>query len=877
MSALRGERVGVFGALVLAVVAGGLSGVGWLVGNPRSEGFSRRGLMTLPAPAQGPVLAASGTDSRAYGVRATRSGFSAVNGAQRLRFSFARSGVLVHSAGWSLSLELAGVGDGGRLQRLDAVTPVARANRVVYAHGGLSEWYVNGPLGLEQGFTVARPIAGAGAAADRGSLTLSLRLGGDLHPAVSGGGHALSFNAPGGGAVLAYRGLVATDARGRPLAARLSLAGGRVQLSVAARDARYPLRIDPLVQVAKLTSFDGGAWDTFSFSVAADGATRRVEPPARGVREYAPKSLPATASSQHGGGPYQPLFGAAYVFAPLTSLVTSLNPDSGPVSGGTTVAINGTNFVPGATVTFGSTPATGVTFVSSTQLTAVAPEGSPGTVYVTVTTPGGTSSKGRGALYAYGPPTIGSFTPASGITGSSVTVTGAAFAPGMVVKFEALKASGVTVVSGTQLKAVVPNGAPGPSTITVSDTQGSATSAAPFTPTFSITGFSPTSGPPGTLVTIEGIGFNAGSITKFRGTTATTSYISPTQVKATIPTGAASGPLTITNTTAPTGTVTSAKQVIVTIGANCSRTSTGLVPLSDLGQGTYKGYEGGLYPGGSDTPPSAYLTAGLAASAQVQPLATDGTPSASGRIVLLSVGMSNTYQEFAQFIKSSATGIVQAGGQTVGGQLNANPQVELVNGATSSWDAKAIVNNQSGYLGILGSDLAASGVTADQVQAVWLKEAVTNENGPFPSDAQNLESDLNSILAMLTANFPNLRVVYLSSRNYGGYAVLSKSPEPYAYEGGFAVQWTVAARVAGDPNARPWVAWGPYLWADGTNPRSDGLVWLCSDFGPDGTHPSGPGAKKVAGMLQSFFTTDPTTQTWFDAPVAPPPGAARTR
>ncbi len=311
-------------------------------------------------------------------------------------------------------------------------------------------------------------------------------------------------------------------------------------------------------------------------------------------------------------------------------------------------------------------------------------------------------------------------------------------------------------------------------------------------------------------------------------------------------------------------------------GANCSNTSVGFTPLDDLGQGTYQGYEGGLYPGGTNTPPSSYLSLGLAASSQVQPLAANGAPSPSGRIVLMSVGMSNAYLEFASLIDDTSTDEVQAGDLEVGGTLTSNPQVELVNGATPKWDAPKIIDNESSYLGILKSDLADSGVTGDQVQAVWLYDAIGNENNPFPTDSQDLESDLDTIISMLSANFPNLRMVYLSSREYAGYAVTSLNPEPYAYESGFAVKWTVAERIDDGSTALPWVAWGPYLWADGTIPRSDGLVWLCSDFESDGTHPSLQGREKAAGLLDSFFTTDPTADPWFDHAVTVLPGPLAT-
>jgi hypothetical protein len=176
-----------------------------------------------------------------------------------------------------------------------------------------------------------------------------------------------------------------------------------------------------------------------------------------------------------------------------------------------------------------------------------------------------------------------------------------------------------------------------------------------------------------------------------------------------------------------------------------------------------------------------------------------------------------------------------------------------------------VLKDQNTYLGLVDGNLADAGVTPDQVQAVWMNEAIADENQPFPADSQQLQQDLQGIITVLTTHFPNLRVVYLSSRIYAGYATTPLNPEPFAYESGFAVKWTVAGRMT-DPTARPWVAWGPYMWADGLDARSDGLTWACSDFEPDGTHPSPQGVGKVASMMLKFFTTDPTTRTWFNAP-----------
>ena len=82
--------------------------------------------------------------------------------------------------------------------------------------------------------------------------------------------------------------------------------------------------------------------------------------------------------------------------------------------------------------------------------------------------------------------------------------------------------------------------------------------------------------------------------------------------------------------------------------------STGNMALTDLGTSTYKGEQGGLYPGGSDTIPAEHLAIGLKLAKQIKPLDADGNPSPDGRIVLLSIGFSNPNMEFPAFQRLAA-------------------------------------------------------------------------------------------------------------------------------------------------------------------------------------------------------------------------------
>lgn len=319
------------------------------------------------------------------------------------------------------------------------------------------------------------------------------------------------------------------------------------------------------------------------------------------------------------------------------------------------------------------------------------------------------------------------------------------------------------------------------------------------------------------------------------------------------------------------GAMLAAAPVRRIIASDCSVTSLGFVPLTDLGADFYQGMQGGLYPGGSNSRPFLHEEAGLRLSDAIRPLHRKGWPTdklKKGRIVLLSIGMSNTSAEFTTFK------------QIADADPDKNPRLIIVNGAQGGMPANHITDpdnpKMERFWQTVDARLADAGVTRKQVQVAWIKQADSRPTAPFPNHALSLQLELEVITQTMKERFPNLQLAYFSSRIYAGYASTNLNPEPYAYESGFAVKWLIEKQISGSPDLNfdpeagpvtaPWLAWGPYLWADGMNPRSDGLTWACTELNNDGTHPSALARDKVAHMLLEFFKTDTTAQKWFLAP-----------
>ncbi|MDR3620671.1 MAG: hypothetical protein P4L85_15065, partial [Paludisphaera borealis] len=158
---------------------------------PATGGFSALGAgaptnsASLPIEAQYAVSESLGQDDPAYATAASGDGYAVSNATNQYTALLDASGFHLSTGSDSWSLTVQGVGYGGSLQALGAAQSTATANRVEYDYGGVSQWFVNGPLGLQQGFTLAlRPAGGTSGA----PLTVGLALGGELTATADAGG-----------------------------------------------------------------------------------------------------------------------------------------------------------------------------------------------------------------------------------------------------------------------------------------------------------------------------------------------------------------------------------------------------------------------------------------------------------------------------------------------------------------------------------------------------------------------------------------------------------------------------------------------------------------------------------------------------------------
>ena len=367
--------------------------------------------------------------------------------------------------------------------------------------------------------------------------------------------------------------------------------------------------------------------------------------PANGYSVDSPTQITATAPAgagvvnvrvSTGGGTSTTSAANQFTYLPAPT-VTGIAPTAGPLIGGTSVVITGTNFTGVSAVTFGGTAANSFAFNSATQITAVSPAGG-GVADVVVTASGGTSAINVADRFTYvSPPVITSLSPASGpLAGTnSVTINGTNLSGGAVT----VNGVGVTPTSSsaTAITITMPGGS-GTVPIAVTTAGGSDNENYTYVPAPTITSLSPNQGSitGGTSVTISGTNLTNATLTVDGGTVIPTSA-SSTSIVFDTPAHAAGGVLVAVNTAGGTATSgftylssptvtsispsvgsTNGNQTVILTGSNF----TGVTGVSFGGTA-------GSYVFNSDTQITATSPAHAAGPVNITVTATGGTSATS--------------------------------------------------------------------------------------------------------------------------------------------------------------------------------------------------------------------------------------------------------
>jgi hypothetical protein len=290
-------------------------------------------------------------------------------------------------------------------------------------------------------------------------------------------------------------------------------------------------------------SFGGtAAWDFEIISDSSIVATAPAKPSGTGTVDVRVTTTAGTSSIVTAD---QYTYNWVTAAAPT---VTGLDVNTGTTAGGTLVTLSGTNFAAASAVKFGTTNATSFTVLSDTQIQATSPAGSAGTINITVTTPGGTSSTGSANQFTYvaaSVPTVTLLSATSGSTagGTSVSLTGTNFTGATAVNFGSFAATSFTVNSATSITATSPAEPAGIINVTVTTSAGTSTTGSGNQFTYNaasaptVSSLSPTSGSSagGTSVTITGTNFTGATAVLFGDYYATFTVNSSTSITATAP------------------------------------------------------------------------------------------------------------------------------------------------------------------------------------------------------------------------------------------------------------------------------------------------------------------------------------------------------
>lgn len=300
-------------------------------------------------------------------------------------------------------------------------------------------------------------------------------------------------------------------------------------------------------------------------------------------------------------------------------------------------------------------------------------------------------------------------------------------------------------------------------------------------------------------------------------------------------------------------------------GPVCDALTPGLIPLNDLGAGFFEGYQGGFYPMGqlTEAPMSQHFKKGRSFAKGIQPLNASGAVDFDNGVVLMAgFGPSvplHLVDSLISIVHNNSDGYIT------------NPCFDLINLCVGGRGLDFAVGPDSDrYWDSIENKLISTGYNINQLQIGWMYfNAKYDSLNPieFPEHALAVKEDYKIWLQQCKERFPNMKIVLVSGRHYGGYCdttieQLPAAGEPASYYNNFTVKWLIEDQINNEPDLKytgpaaivPYINWGPYFWTNGAIPRiTDGRNYPCSKFSDDGLHLTDPTNHEDADYMMQYL------------------------
>ncbi|MEO8666738.1 MAG: hypothetical protein ABI462_14700, partial [Ignavibacteria bacterium] len=121
------------------------------------------------------------------------------------------------------------------------------------------------------------------------------------------------------------------------------------------------------------------------------------------------------------------------------------------------------------------------------------------------------------------------------------------------------------------------------------------------------------------------------------------------------------------------------------------------------------------------------------------------------------------------------------------GSVLLNPKLVIVNGAQGGQTIDSMLNPSGNFWTVVANRLNLAGVSIKQVQVIWFKQAESSPSDTiFPNYPVALKNKFKTAMGLMKTKYQQLKLCYLASRIYAGYATTALNPEPYAYYSGWS-------------------------------------------------------------------------------------------